>query len=82
MLIYKYKKRIEFEENNRIQGDGRGSSTTSQERQKPRHEHPKPNQERLELREERLGQRGGASSSRWRASRPMKGESRTKLLSP
>ena len=28
-------------------GDGRGPSTTSQERQKPRHEHPKPNQERL-----------------------------------
>ena len=62
--------------------DGRGPSTTSQERQNPRHEHPKPNQERLGLREERLGQRGGASSSRWRASKPMKGASRTKLLSP
>jgi len=60
--------------------DGRGPSTTSQERQEPRHEHPKPNQERLGLREERLGQRGGASSSRWKASRPMKGASRTKLL--
>ena len=50
--------------------DGRGPSTTLQERQEPRHEHPKPNQERLRLREECLGQRGGAS-------RPMKGASRT-----